>query len=114
MGDVIEQITEATRIKAAVEWFSETTGVDCGCDARKEKLNKLFPIKNPECLTKEEYDFIGTIIGAYQLTHNQRHTIAEIHARVFRHKFDVPCTCSPKLWAKWIKELTELHSAYGQ
>lgn len=112
LGDVVEAITTATGIKAAVDWFSEATGVDCGCDARKAKLNKLFPIANPECLTKEEYDFIGTIIGAAQFTHAQRVRIAEVHARVFRHKFDVPCTCSPKLWSRWIKSLTELHTAY--
>jgi hypothetical protein len=112
LGDVIENITEATGIKAAVEWFSEATGVDCGCDARKEKLNKLFPIHNPECLTKEEYEFIGTIIGQRKLTYAQREQIAQIHARVFRHKYVVPCTCSPKLWAKWINNLTELHAAY--
>lgn len=114
MGDVIEQITEATGIKAAVEWFSEATGVDCGCDARKEKLNKLFPIKNPECLTKEEYEFIGTIIGNKEYTAGEREQIARIHARTFRHKYVVPCTCSPRLWRQWIRELTELHSAYGQ
>jgi len=112
LGDVVESITTATGIKAAVDWFSEATGVDCGCDARKAKLNKLFPIKNPECLTKEEYEFIGTIIGAHQFTHYQRQRIAEIHARVFRHKYDMPCTCSPKLWSKWIGNLTELHAAY--
>lgn len=109
---MIENITEATGIKAAVEWFSEQTGVDCGCDARKEKLNKIFPIHNPECLTKEEYEFIGTIIGTSKLTFAQREEVAKIHARVFRHKYVVPCTCSPKLWAKWIKNLTELHAAY--
>jgi len=112
LGDVVESITTATGIKAAVDWFSEATGVDCGCDARKAKLNKMFPINNPECLTKDEYDLIGSFIGTNQLTHVQRVRIAEIHARVFRHKFVVPCTCSPKLWAKWIKNLTELHTAY--
>jgi hypothetical protein len=52
LGDTIEQITTATGIKAAVDWFSEATGVDCGCDARKEKLNKLFRYRKPECLTQ--------------------------------------------------------------
>ncbi len=39
LGDTIEKITTATGIKAAVEMFSKATGIDCGCDARKEKLN---------------------------------------------------------------------------
>ena len=43
LGDTIEKITTATGIKNVVEVFSEITGVDCNCDARKEKLNKIFP-----------------------------------------------------------------------
>jgi hypothetical protein len=50
LGDTIEQITTATGIKAAVDWFSEATGVDCGCDARKEKLNKIFPLPQARVL----------------------------------------------------------------
>jgi hypothetical protein len=112
LGDVVESITEATGIKAAVEWFSEATGVDCGCDARKAKLNKLFPIHNPECLTKEEYEFIGTILGRNQLTHQELDMVAKIHARTFRHKYAMPCTCSPKIWNKWLGNLKDLYEAY--
>jgi len=114
VGDVVESITTATGIKAAVEWFSEATGIDCGCDARKEKLNRLFPFKAPECLTQQEYEFLGTVIGKHKLTSAQREEIAKIHARTFRHKLVVPCTCSPKLWASWMNELTALHSTYGE
>jgi hypothetical protein len=114
LGDVVESITEATGIKAAVEWFSEATGVDCGCDARKAKLNKLFPIHNPECLTKAEYDFIGTILGKGQLEHSELDMVAKIHARTFRHKYAMPCTCSPKIWNKWIGNLKDLYEAYDQ
>ena len=39
LGDTIEKVTEATGIKKVVKWLA---GEDCGCDARKEKLNKLF------------------------------------------------------------------------
>ncbi len=41
LGDTIEAITEATGIKAAVELFSKATGLDCGCDERREKWNEL-------------------------------------------------------------------------
>ena len=46
LGDDIEKITKATGIKKVVDTFAELTGIDCGCDARKAKLNKLFPQKN--------------------------------------------------------------------
>ena len=43
LGDTIEKITKITGIKKVVEKVSEVTGKDCGCDERKETLNKLFP-----------------------------------------------------------------------
>ncbi|MBT7866067.1 MAG: hypothetical protein HN763_06875, partial [Opitutales bacterium] len=47
LGDTIENITETTGIKKAVKLFSDATGLDCGCDARKEKLNQMFPYRQP-------------------------------------------------------------------
>ena len=43
LGDTIEKITKATGIKKVVEKVSEVTGKDCGCNDRKNTLNKLFP-----------------------------------------------------------------------
>ena len=43
LGDTIEKITKATGIKKVVDTVSKVTGKDCGCDERKEKLNRLFP-----------------------------------------------------------------------
>ena len=40
LGDTIDKVTEATGIKKLVKFIA---GDDCGCDDRKEKLNKLFP-----------------------------------------------------------------------
>ena len=42
LGDTIEKITKATGIQKIVK---KTIGNDCGCDERKEKLNKKFPYK---------------------------------------------------------------------
>lgn len=110
LGDTIEQITEATGIKKVVKAIA---GEDCGCDARKEKLNKLFPYsRQPECLEQEEIDYLsGGVLKKKTLTHEDRVNIAEIHSRVFNHKYDVPCTCSPKIWMQWIRELNELLDA---
>ena len=43
LGDTIEKITKATGIKKVVDKASKVTGKDCGCNKRKETLNKLFP-----------------------------------------------------------------------
>jgi len=42
LGDTIEKITKATGIKHIVE---EVSSGDCGCNKRKDKLNKMFPYK---------------------------------------------------------------------
>lgn len=41
LGDVVNQITESTGIKAVVE---AVAGKDCGCQKRREKLNEWFPL----------------------------------------------------------------------
>lgn len=43
LGDVIESVTTATGIKAVVDAVSAATGVDCGCNDRKDALNKWWP-----------------------------------------------------------------------
>jgi hypothetical protein len=45
LGDSIEKFTKATGIKKIVDTVAKTTGKDCGCGERKEKLNKIFPYK---------------------------------------------------------------------
>jgi hypothetical protein len=83
LGDTIEKITTTTGIKAAVDWFVDQTGIDCGCDARKEKLNKLFPYKKPECLTRDEYEFLSTIIGKSVVRVTEQSQLNTIYNRVF-------------------------------
>lgn len=43
LGDSIEKFTKATGIKAVVDKFSDITGKDCGCDQRRDTLNRVFP-----------------------------------------------------------------------
>jgi hypothetical protein len=46
LGDTIEKITTATGIKAVVEAVSKKTGKPCGCQKRKEMLNRVMPYNN--------------------------------------------------------------------
>jgi hypothetical protein len=48
LGDRIENFTKATGIKAAVDTISKATGVPCGCNKRKNALNKMFPSRNAQ------------------------------------------------------------------
>ena len=52
LGDSIEKVTKKTGIKKVVDKLFD----DCGCDKRKEMLNKLFPYNQPNCLEEKEYE----------------------------------------------------------
>jgi len=43
LGDSIEKFTKATGIKKVVDTVSKVVKKDCGCGARKDTLNRLFP-----------------------------------------------------------------------
>jgi len=43
LGDTIEKFTKATGIKKVVDTVVKATGGGCGCNKRKESLNKAFP-----------------------------------------------------------------------
>jgi len=43
LGDSIEKITKATGIKKVVDTVNKATGKDCGCNKRKQALNRMFP-----------------------------------------------------------------------
>ena len=57
LGDLVEKVTEATGIKKVVK---AVFGDDCGCDERREKLNKLLSFKTAECLTEDSTQRIRT------------------------------------------------------
>jgi hypothetical protein len=48
-GDTVEKFTTVTGIKKAVKVAASAVGVeDCGCEARRDSLNRMFPydVKN--------------------------------------------------------------------
>ena len=82
LGDTIEKVTEATGIKKAVKWVM---GEDCGCDDRKEKLNKLFRYK-VECLTEKEYKYLKELGTPSVVTNWDMNKVIQIYNRVFHKK----------------------------
>ena len=47
LGDSIHKFTTATGIKSVVEKGAKALGKsDCGCDRRRDTLNRLVPYKN--------------------------------------------------------------------
>ena len=43
LGDSIEKFTKATGIRKVVDKVSKVVDKDCGCEERKNNLNRLFP-----------------------------------------------------------------------
>jgi len=43
LGDSIEKFTKATGIKKVVDTVAKAAGKDCGCNKRKDALNRVFP-----------------------------------------------------------------------
>ena len=46
LGDSIHKFTSVTGIKSVVEKGARARGSDCGCDHRRDTLNRMFPYKN--------------------------------------------------------------------
>ena len=113
LGDTIEQITEATGIKAAVKLFTEVTGIDCGCDARKEKLNNLIPYRrNVNCLKEDEYLFLKVLFetNSNQLTIKQQFKLQEIYLNVFSVKIEAS-NCG-SCWRDILADLKKVYNTY--
>ena len=92
LGDDIEKITEATGIKKLVKFIA---GEDCGCDSRKDKLNKIFRHNKLECLNEEEYDYLTKFFAKKKnvLNNEEINRLYEISNRVF-NKNNKPSSCS--------------------
>jgi len=92
LGDDIEKITEATGIKKLVKFIA---GEDCGCDERKDKLNKIFRHNKLECLTEDEYDYLTEFFAKNKnvLNNEEITKLYEISNRVFNKK-SKPSSCS--------------------
>lgn len=110
LGDTVEKITTATGIKKAVKFLA---GEDCGCDQRKEVLNKKFKYKKPECFTEEEYNFVSDIIerGVNTLSIEQNKTMVRIYNRVFNDNRK-PSGCSSCFLNSVFKPLKTLYATY--
>ena len=88
LGDTVEAITEATGIKAVVEAVSDALGVDCGCAARKEDLNKLFPNRKLNDLPTEDYIWLSGYFSEKRTSVNreQQLMLVDIYNRIFNSK----------------------------
>jgi len=92
LGDTIAKITKATGIDKVAKFVA---GEDCGCDERKEKLNKLFPYAKPLCLTEDEFNTLDAYFkqNTNTLTSDEQTSLIAINNRVLNQKLTFS-TCS--------------------
>jgi hypothetical protein len=81
LGDTVEKITKATGIKAFVDLLSD----DCGCEERKESLNKLFPYKKTNYFTEQDFNWLRGFFDAnYKVVNpQQQKRLNKIYNHVF-------------------------------
>jgi|TARA_R110000787_G_scaffold36651_3_gene93384 hypothetical protein len=44
-GDTVAKVTKLTGIKSVVDTVSKKMGKDCGCNKRRDTLNRIIPYK---------------------------------------------------------------------
>ncbi len=108
LGDTVEQITEATGIKKAVKWIF---GEDCGCEERKEWLNKKFPYSKE--LTEAEFDYLDAYFKSKKevVTKDVQKELIDIYNRIFNQKAQ-PSSCTPCFKNRIHNELLNLFNLY--
>lgn len=111
LGDTIERITEATGIKNVVETIADALDADCGCKARKETLNKIFPNRKMNNLSLHDYDYLDNFFSQPHSTVSSpvQVVLVEIYNSVFNAKRKFT-TCSPCL-AGLVRELKSIYDA---
>ena len=109
LGDTVEQITTATGIKAVVDAVSKATGIPCGCEGRKEVLNKLWSYRKPNCLEQEDIEFLLPYFQFKKetLTPKEQWRIKDIYKAVFNEVIqDSNCASC------WRDTLNDLRKVY--
>lgn len=109
LGDTIEQITTATGIKAVVDKISEVTGIDCGCEERKELLNKIWTYRQPNCLSNESIEWLSSFLSNKpdQLTIKQQEKLKIIYKETFNITFQ--STSCGSCWRDMIRDIERVY-----
>jgi len=110
LGDTVEKVLEVTGVAKVAKWL---LGKDCGCDERKEKLNSLFPYRKPECLLKDEHEFLSEWFTEkrYSMKPTEQKELLRIYNRVFKVNMQ-PTSCGSCL-RDVMNKLEILYNSYA-
>ena len=108
-GDTVAKFTEATGIDKLVNFIA---GEDCGCKERKEKLNKMFPYKTPECLTEVEHKQLTYLLPkmVVRVRPSEQMQFLEVYNRVFKTN-EQPTSCASCL-NDMLRKMKQVYNSY--
>ena len=83
LGDTISKITKATGIDKVAK---AVLGDDCGCEERRDKLNKIFPYNKVRQFTEDELKIYESVLPRLKsgvVTGKDQATLIRLHNKVF-------------------------------
>ena len=109
LGDTIAKVTDATGIDRVVK---AVVGDDCGCDERREKLNKMFPyVKETLTMTPDQISIYERIRPElYKGSNTSRNAVESL--RMLRNTIlqrkDKPTSCGSCV-RRWRDEFDKVY-----
>tara|TARA_R100001594_G_scaffold141086_3_gene186742 strand:- start:227 stop:577 length:351 start_codon:yes stop_codon:yes gene_type:complete len=82
LGDSIEKVLKKTGIDKVAK---KILGDDCGCEERKEKLNKMFPYARP--FTEDEFKIYEEILPSIEkgkITGSEQRSLLKIYNKILK------------------------------
>jgi len=109
LGDTVEKVLHKTGIDKLAKFV---LGEDCGCDKRKEYLNKMFPYNKPNCLLENEYEYLKDFFSVHrnEIKPSQQDKLLPIYARVFNVRPE-PTSCD-SCWREMVSKLKRVYENY--
>ena len=109
LGDTVEKLLKATKVDKVAKFL---LGDDCGCDTRKEILNKMFPYRDTKCLVEDEYLHLKNFFSVRRskITAEQQKALLVIYNRVFNTN-KKGSSCAPCV-KSMVNELDRLYKEY--
>ena len=93
LGDSVAKVTSAIGLDKLVKAI---IGEDCGCDERKEKLNKIFNYKKLECVTEDDFNYLTDFFkgNPSKVSYEQKVRLTSIYNFAFNQNESIT-NCSP-------------------
>ena len=106
LGDTVENVLETTGIAKVVK---SVLGENCGCEERKELLNKIWTYRKPNCLSNESVEWLSTFLPTKpnQLTIKQQEKLKAIYKETFN--IDFQSTSCGSCWRDMIREIERVY-----